>query len=365
MTRRSAVEARSDIVPRMTDSGAIAAEAVTRYLEHVVPGAEAVEVGGLRRILGGASRHTWSCDASWTAGGERCERGLIFRVDPEASLLPSHRDLEFRVYRALAGTAIPAPEALWVEGDARWLGAPFFVMERIDGCETAPQALFGEPYASVGERIGERLFEIGGRIAALDWEAAGFGEFMETPAAGECAERELAYWERAIEEARLDAQPVVRAAIDWLRRHPPPPAQRVSVVHGDYRNGNVLYDERGEIHGVLDWEMAHLGDPVEDLAWTCMPDWRWGRLDRYGGLLEPERALGTWQAASGLRVEREAFHWWSLFSQVKAQAIWLTGERAFLDGRTEELKLPLIGTVFKAREDRVMLELLGWAGRRE
>jgi aminoglycoside phosphotransferase (APT) family kinase protein len=120
----------------------------------------------------------------------------------------------------------------------------------------------------------------------------------------------------------------------------------------------VLYNTTGEIRGVLDWEMAHLGDPIEDLAWTCMPDWRWGRFDRYAGLVEPARAFELWEEASGLEVDPVAFHWWSLFSQVKAQGIWLTGERSFIDGRSAELKLPAIGALFKANEDRIILDLL-------
>ncbi len=333
---------------------------VRRYLEHVLPNATGVEVRDLRRILGGASRYTWSCDARWIEGGAPRERGLIFRIDPPASLLETDRALEYQVYRGLAGSSvIPAPEALWLEPDGEWLGAPFFVMERIDGCETSPQAMFREPYAAHGERLGVRLFEIGGAIAAFDWRGAGW-TFLDVPAPGECWRRELDHWETVIERGRYDPQPIVRGAIDWLRRHAPPDAQRVTLVHGDHRIGNVLYDEEGAIHGVLDWEMAHLGDPIEDLAWTWMPDWRWGRLELAAGLIAEERALTTWEAASGLRVDRAAFHWWQVFSQVKAQGIWLTGERSFGAGKTDEIRLALIACLFKSREDRVLLDLLGW-----
>lgn len=330
--------------------------AVARYLQHVMPDAGELRVEGLRRILGGASRITWSCDARWTEDGVEREQGMIFRIDPPASLLPAN-DIEHRVYRGMAGSDVPVPAVLWVEEDADWLGGRFFVMERIDGCETAPQALFRPPYDAVARTIGERLFEIGGRIAAFDWRAAGW-DFLDAPDPADCWRVELDDWSGRIEAARLDTQPVARFAIAWLRRNPPPPARRVSVVHGDHRTGNVLYDETGAIRGVLDWEMAHLGDPVEDLAWTCALDWRWGRDDLYGGVIEPEAAIAIWERASGLTFDRDAFHWWSLFAAVKAQGIWLTGERSFLDGETEELRLPMIGSIFKSREDSRMLELL-------
>ena len=72
-----------------------------------------------------------------------------------------------------------------------------------------------------------------------------------------------------VDRNELEPQPIIRAAIRWLRANPPPPPERVSVVHGDYRVGNFLYTKEG-IHGIVDWEMAHLGDPLEDLAWSFM-----------------------------------------------------------------------------------------------
>ena len=331
-------------------------ERLAAYLAHAVPAASKIEVRDVRRILGGASRETWSCDASWETPGLVVRTGLIFRIDPPASLLPNN-DIEFDVYEGLQDSWVPVPRSLWRERDESWFGGAFFVMERIDGCETAPQAVFRDPYLAVSERIGEQIFKIGGHIAAFDWHVAGW-TFLEVPRPDTAWQVQLDDWAGRIEEARRDAQPIVRIAIDWLRRHPPPPAQRVSLVHGDHRNGNVLFNEVGEIRGVLDWEMAHLGDPIEDLAWTCMPDWRWGRLDRYAGLVEPSRAIGLWETASELHFDARSFHWWSLFCQVKAQGIWLTGERSFIDGRSSELRLPAIGALFKTNEDRIILDLL-------
>ena len=97
------------------------------------------------------------------------------------------------------------------------------------------------------------------------------------------------HWLRDLDDDELEPQPITRAAIRWLRANPPPPAQRISVVHADYRTGNFLVDERGTIRGILDWELAHLGDPLEDLAWGINRVWCWNRDERAGGLLPKRR----------------------------------------------------------------------------
>ena len=111
-----------------------------------------------------------------------------------------------------------------------------------------------------------------------------------------------------LDEDELEPQPITRAVIRWLRRHPPPPAQKLSVVHADYRTGNFLFDAEGEIRAILDWEMAHLGDPLEDLAWGINAVWMWSRDGLAGSLLPKADAIRIWEEASGLsrRSERAA-----------------------------------------------------------
>jgi aminoglycoside phosphotransferase (APT) family kinase protein len=328
----------------------VTAEGFASYLAHAVPLARDIAVTHVRRIVGGASRVTYSLDAAWHDDAGHHERGLI---------VVSNREAEFAAYRGMATSDVPVPEALWIEGDANWFGGPFFVTSRIDGCATRRQQEFEPPYDAVGETLGRNLFQIGGRIAAFDWQEADW-DFLEAPAADRCCERELGHWAQTIEQSRWDPQPIARAAIDWLRRHPPPPAQRVSVVHGDFRTGNVLFDETGQIHGVVDWEMCHLGDPLEDLAWTCMRNWRWERMALASGLIDLPVAHHEWEVASALTVDPAAYHWWEIFTHVKAQGIWLTGARNFADGLAEEISLPGHAIRRGPTDDRSLLELLGW-----
>jgi aminoglycoside phosphotransferase (APT) family kinase protein len=152
---------------------------------------------------------------------------------------------------------------------------------------------------------------------------------------------------------------VTRAAIRWLLANPPPPAQRISVVHADYRTGNFLVDEQGTIRGILDWELAHLGDPLEDLAWGINRVWCWNRDERAGGLLPKQDAIRIWEAASGLRADPTVLRWWELFSCVKGQAIWLSAAREYHDGTNHDSILALAAWMQCNSQDRATLELLG------
>ena len=163
-----------------------------------------------------------------------------------------------------------------------------------------------------------------------------------------------------IDEDELEPQPIIRAAIRALRRAPPPPPQRLHVVHGDYRTGNFLYDKEGAIRGILDWEMAHLGDPLEDLAWSLNRVWCWARDERVGGLTtKAERDRASGKQASGLRADPEALRWWELFSSVKGQAIWISGSQEYQDGANKDPVLAFSGWWLTNSQDRAALETLG------
>ncbi len=182
---------------------------------------------------------------------------------------------------------------------------------------------------------------------------------MEDVALDQCWRRELGYWEGVIDADELEPQPIMRALIRWLRAHPPPPAQKLSVVHGDYRTGNFLFDGEGTIHAILDWEMAHLGDPLEDLAWGINPVWQWARDGLAGGLLPKAEAVRRWEQASGLVADPSALHWWELFSCVKGQGIWVSSAREYQTGKNHDPILAISGWLMTNAQDRAALHLLG------
>ncbi|MDZ7728459.1 MAG: phosphotransferase family protein [Dehalococcoidia bacterium] len=333
-------------------------DALERYLAGKL-GADSVTVRDLERVFGGASRETWTFAAEYTAGGVLHTESLVLRKDPPASLLESNRDAEYAFYSGFAGSAVPVPRMRWLEPDPDVLGGPFFVMDRIEGCEASPQRLLHSDYDAVRDAIARRQYEILAALHAHDWHGTPIADAAAEPAREECWRRELDYWESVIDAQELEPQPIARAAIRWLRANPPPPPARVTPVHGDYRVGNLLVRTDGDIHGILDWEMAHLGDPVEDLAWSFMEAWEWARDGRKGGIIDQEEAIRIYEEAGGSPVDRDALHWWDIFSGIKGQAIWLTGARSYQEGESKELILAMTSYWLSNFQDEILLRSMG------
>ncbi len=297
---------------------------IVRYLSHRMPEAGRISVLALSRIHGGASRETFRVRIEAERGGER---GLIFRRDPISTLIETEREVEFAAYRSFMDTDVPVPRALYLEPDLAWFERPFFVMEEVEGC-TAASILASDPYGRHRQKIGEQFFTFLGRIAAQDAKATDLARIVAAPSADAAWRLELDKWEKVVDEDELEPQPILRAAIRWMRTNPPPPAQRVGVVHGDYRTGNFLHDASGTIRAVLDWEMAHLGDPLEDLAWALDPLWSADR-EHAGGMLKREEAIAIWEKASSLKADAKGLAWWSMFASFKGAAIWISSAKEY------------------------------------
>jgi aminoglycoside phosphotransferase (APT) family kinase protein len=337
---------------------------IAAYLAHRWPQATDVAVAAIDRIFGGASRETYRLTVRLRESGGLLERRLILRRDPISSLIETDRATEFRAYAAFHGTSVPVPRPLFLETDPRWLGRPFLVMEEVVGAVSSPKLLTEQPYLDRREAIGEQKWRILGVIARTDPAKIGLRDALEAPALEECWRREIDSWERIIDADEMTPQPIARAAIRRLRRDPPPPPRRLSVVHGDYRTGNFLFDDTGRIRAILDWEMCHLGDPLEDLAWALDPLWSWPDRELPGKLLPRERALALWEETSGMTIDRRALAWWEIFASVKGLAIWISSGREFADGRNEDPILALASWFPADVHDRVLVERLAPAEER-
>jgi len=331
------------------------AERLAAYLAHRMPSARDITVSNVSRIPGGASRETWSFDARWLSeGGIAFDRGFIARRDPTGSLLESNARLEFEIYTALANTGIPVPDVLWIESDGSWLERPFFIMGRLPGASDGRTLATSAEWADVRPTIAKQKAEILARIHDVDIETL---PSLDRPAAEErCSQHEIDRWEQTMREDSLEPQPVLEVALSWLKRHlPPEPARRV-LVHADYRTGNFLYDRSG-VTGILDWEMAHAGDPIEDLGWVVMKSWHWGTTN-VGGLCARDEFIAMYEEASGRAVDRDALLFWEVFSNFKFAVIFITGTKAIVQGKTPDLLLALTAFINPGLEVE-LLELIG------
>jgi len=324
---------------------------IVAYLEHRMPEATGVVVDELSRIAGGSSQETYRLRARWRVGDTATDRPLVLRREPPSGLVIADRDLEYNVYRALSGRGLPAPEVHFLELDPKWLDRPFFIMDMAPG----KPGLFhtpGDPYEGFGEDIARQFWRYLGKLAAIDHREVGLGSLRNGAEAGGYWAHEIDRWEGIINTGEAVAEPIVHAAIRWLRRNPPPEAAKPVIVHGDYRSGNFLFTSDGKISAILDWEMCHIGDPLEDVAWAIDPFWTMTRH------LPLDEGLSVWEQASGLTVDRVALDWWRLFTAVKACAIWTTAEASFSEGKASEMIVALSGIRANHFHRGVILDLM-------
>ncbi|MFC3711313.1 phosphotransferase family protein [Sphingoaurantiacus capsulatus] len=286
-----------------------------------------VSVSGLKRFHGGAARETYRFDA--TSGGTT--RGLVLRRDPASSLIETDRRTEFAALAAVHGSEVPVPEPLFVDESGAELGAPGFIMSEV--ADVKPGGILTpDAYAPHGAWVGEQMFTILGHIHAAD--PAAFVTGTPPPAPEDCWRQRLDHWAAAVTADALGPEPIFWAGVRWLERNPPPTPSRLAIVHGDYRSGNFLVDDNGRIGAIVDWEMAHIGDPLEDLAWAMDPLWSHGSPGRPAGTVDEATAIAHWRRTSGLTVDPTAFAWWRVYAQVMGLAIWISSAREVASGRS-------------------------------
>src|SRR5207244_1377628 len=285
-----------------------------------------VRVIHLERSAAGFSQETFVFEVE--VGRER--RGYVAKREPVAGLLePYDLEPEFRVLHALSDDPLPSPPTPWFTRDPAVLERPFYVMERLPGEVPIPavRADGSGPFddaerAALGPQVARAL----ARLHAIDWRARGF-QFLGAPRPGrEAAERELARWEERIRRSGLPVSPPLAEALLWCRRHAPA-TDAITLVHGDYRLGNflVVHEAGGpRLTGILDWELVHLGDPLEDVAWCASPLWRAG-TPYASALLPPEEFAARWAEASGRAADPERLRFYEVLAFVKMIAIMLRG----------------------------------------
>jgi aminoglycoside phosphotransferase (APT) family kinase protein len=292
-----------------------------------------VTIDGLRRLSGGASRESWSFDAV-SDGGTR--QGLVLRRDPGSTVGSTDRSTEYRLLEAAAGAGVPVPTVRFLLEPDDDVGDGF-VMDRIDG-ETIPRRLLrDDEYAPAREVIVGQLGTIAAQIHAVD--------VATLPKLARLGALEQIEQYRDLLDLMGEPHPAFELGLRWLEDHAGinGAAPEPRLVHGDYRNGNFIVGPEG-IRSVLDWELSHLGDPVEDLGWLCVKSWRFGVLDQpAGGFGSAEALLEAYAAAGGGEVSREQLRYWETFGTLKWGVICEMQCYSHLQGLVRSVELAALG----------------------
>lgn len=319
------------------------ADSLHRFLVGATGDPEA-SVEQLKRHTEGFSLETTSFTGLWSDGGEpRRRHRLVIRRQPAAGLLEPY-DLAPQVaaMRAVHGV-LAVPRVRWFVEDPAVLGSPFYVMDFVEGNVPLPVlGSNGQPSVTdpaEREALARDLTRNLARLHRFDWRQSSMASFAAPTGVRDAARRQLDLWRGYYDRSCCDASPMLVYAFRELehRLERLPEDGPVTVVHGDFRTGNFLR-EGSDVRAVLDWEMVHLGDPVEDVAWACCRLWR-GQTKLAGVLVPCEEFCRFYEEAGGFAVDRERLAFYDLLSGVKMAAIMLTGLRAFADRRTDDMRM--------------------------
>ena len=262
---------------------------------------------GAIRLSGGASQETWSFDIVRPDGNI----GAILRRAPQgygaAPARAAGLNAEAVLMRLAHSAGVPSPKVLHVLQPQDELGTGF-IMERVDG-ETIPRKILRDDrFAQARPKLARQLGKVLAGIHGLSLPQ--LPELRRMTAAKEITELERDY--RGFDWPR----PVFELALRWLRERDPGPSEQVTLVHGDFRHGNLIIGPEG-LRAVLDWELAHTGDPMEDLGWICVNSWRFGEIDKpVGGFGAREELFAGYESA-GRRVDPDRVMFWEVMGTLR------------------------------------------------
>ena len=263
----------------------------------------------------------WTVDAVAPDGDVQ---HLVVRTDPRGANRPTGPVPESALLRAAEAAGVPVPRVV-AEDDEH------LVVERIEG-ETIPRKILrDEAFAPARPKLAAQC---GGALAAIH-------SIPLDRVPGLVAQDDAVDTWRALLDGFGQPHPTFELALRWLDERRPP-ATGATVVHGDFRNGNLIVGPDG-LRAVLDWELAHVGDPMEDLGWLCVKAWRFGVDRPVGGFGEREDLFAAYERASGRRVDPDVVRWWEVLGTLKWGIMCIAQAFTHLSGTVRSIELATIG----------------------
>ncbi len=302
-------------------------------------------VTGIRPLSGGASRECWDIRVR-TAGGAERRLILLRDVGGRARYPDKKVAVEAAAMSAARTAGVPVAEIYdYGAGDQHCaLGQGYLLMERLDG-ETIPRRLLrDEAYAAVRPGLARRLGEVLARIHQVN--PASVRGLPRVDALGQVT---------GLYQAFAEPRPALEIGLCWLAGHRPAPAAD-TLVHGDFRTGNLMVGQDG-LHGVLDWELAHRGDPGQDLGWLCTKAWRFGSASPAGGFGTRADLMAGYAAGGGTPPDEETQRWWELYGTVRWALLCRRQAERYLAGDEPSIELAVLGRRVCEQEWDILLAL--------
>jgi aminoglycoside phosphotransferase (APT) family kinase protein len=324
-------------------------EELNRCVASFYPGATGV--AGAAKLSGGASQETWSFDIVHATG----RHGAILRRSPRgygaAPTRAAGLDAEARLMQLARDAGLPSPKVMHVLTQQDDLGTGF-IMQRVEGETIARKILRDEQFAGARPILARQLGKVAAGIHGLPRDQ--LPKLREMSSSGEIADLEREY--RSFNWPR----PVFELALRWLAEHDPGPSQEVTLVHGDFRHGNLIIGSDG-VRAVLDWELAHLGDPMEDLGWICVNSWRFGEIDKPVGGFGSREELFAGYEETGRRVDPARVNFWEVMGTLRWGVMCCGMMQRFRIGPDHSMERAMIGR--RASETEIdLLRLLAPRG---
>ncbi len=324
----------------MSDEEAVA-EGLAEVLQPVLG---PVSIQGLARLTAGANRETWRFDA---VSGEHVHELVLQRDRAGLDRALGSCAREAEVLRRARAHHVPVAEVSGSGNPPGPLERSFSINRRLPGETIARRLQRDDEWSRARERfVGDCATALARihRLGAEDMDGIDLPEV-----------RDVLIPLEATYLALDDPHPAFDLAVRWLEQHRPEPLPS-SLVHGDFRLGNLILDHDGLV-AALDWEGTHLGDPGEDLGWLCVRAWRFGGAQPVGGMGTREELLEAYQRAGGADVAPETLRWWEIFGTLRWGVICLQLGGDFRAGRTGSVEMAVIGRRV-AENEHDLLELL-------